>query len=205
MLDISQTTTARDRQEWRMWLEQHHASESEVWLVYYKKDSGIPCVNYEESVQEALCFGWIDSTIKSLDEQRYLRRFTPRKNEDNWSETNKRRVRKMIHAGRMTQAGLAKVSFPLDEPEKPVPSKEEPELPEALLAALKANPAAWRNFERLPPSHQRRYIGWILSAKQEETRLRRAALAAELLEYDLRLGMENPSEMLERAKRGAQG
>lgn len=198
-MEISKTVTAKDRDEWRGWLEGHHLSEADIWLVFYKKSSGIPSVTQAEAVEEALCFGWIDSVMKSLDEQRYSLRFTPRKNM-NWSETNKRRALKMIGQGRMTPAGLAKINFPLEEAARPAAPKKELELPEALLNPIQANPTAWQNFEKLPASHKRRYIGWILAAKQEDTRFRRAELAAELLEYDLRLGMENPAVMLARAK-----
>jgi uncharacterized protein YdeI (YjbR/CyaY-like superfamily) len=198
-MEISQTITAKNRNEWREWLEQHHASEIDVWLIFYKKNSGIPSVTLAEAVEEALCYGWIDSVMKSLDELRFTLRFTPRKNM-NWSETNKRRALKMTQQGRMTPAGLVKINFELEEAAQPMPKKDDFELPEELLNILRDNPAAWQNFEKLPPSHKRRYIGWLLSAKQADTRLRRAALATEMLEYDLRLGMENPNVMLARAK-----
>jgi uncharacterized protein YdeI (YjbR/CyaY-like superfamily) len=199
-MDISQTLTVINREEWRAWLEQHHASTAEIWLIIYKRQSGIPCLKLEEAVEEALCFGWIDGILKPVDEQRYALRFTPRKNDSNWSALNKRRALKLVRAGRMTEAGLAKITFPLDETSLAAAQKEETRLPEALEAVLKANPAAWENFQNLPPSHKGRYIGWICSAKGEATRLKRTTLATQLLEYNLRLGMENPSKMLEMAK-----
>jgi uncharacterized protein YdeI (YjbR/CyaY-like superfamily) len=198
-MEITETVTAKDREEWWAWLERHHQSEPEVWLIFYKKGSGIPSVTQAEAVEEALCFGWIDGLIKSLDEQRFAQRLTPRKNL-NWSETNQKRALKMIQQGRMTPAGLAKINFPLQAAAQPKAPKAEPALPEELLDVIRANLSAWQNFEKLPPSHKRRYIGWILSARQADTRLRRTALAAEMLEYDLRLGMESPAVMLARAK-----
>jgi uncharacterized protein YdeI (YjbR/CyaY-like superfamily) len=203
-MEISQTITAKNRDEWRGWLEQNHASEMDIWLIFYKKNSGIPSVTQAEAVEEALCYGWIDGLMKSLDDQRFTLRFTPRKNM-NWSETNKRRALKMIQLGRMTPAGLAKINFELEEAAQPMPKKDDIELPETLLSVLRANPAAWTNFEKLPSSHRRRYIGWLLSAKQDDTRLRRTTLAAEMLEYDLRLGMENPAVMLARVKEKKSG
>ena len=97
------------REDWRAWLEENHDREKEIWLIYYKKPSGKPRVAYDDAVEEALCFGWIDSTIRKLDEDRYMQKFTPRNPGSVWSELNKRRVEKMIREGRMTQAGLSKI------------------------------------------------------------------------------------------------
>ncbi len=114
-MELTKKYFAPDRATWRLWLEQHHASESEVWLIYTKAQSQLPSIGYEESVEEALCFGWVDSLIKKIDEQRYARKFTPRRMDSAWSLTNKRRMAKVIEQGRMTPAGLAKITYPLDE------------------------------------------------------------------------------------------
>lgn len=105
-----------NRDDWRAWLEANHATEREIWFVFYKKATKKPSLPYGEAVEEALCFGWVDSIEKSLDGERYALRFTPRKPKSNWSESNKIRVRQLIASGRMTEAGLAKVTFPLEEP-----------------------------------------------------------------------------------------
>jgi len=149
-------------------------------------------VPYEDSVEEALCFGWVDSLIQKIDEERYARKFTPRRIDSVWSETNKRRVAKVIAEGRMTPAGLAKVTYPLDE--VPAVEKQEMLVPDWLAAGLQASPQAWENFCKLPPSHQRRYVGWITSAKKEETQQKRVGEAIELLEQNKRIGM-GPGEV----------
>ena len=102
-----------DRDEWRAWLEEHHQSESEVWLIYYKGHTGKKSIRYEEAVEEALCFGWIDSKVKRIDEEKYMQRYTQRNELSNWSESNKKRVKKLIAKGLMTQAGLEKVEIGL--------------------------------------------------------------------------------------------
>lgn len=114
-MEITKRTTAANRSEWRAWLEDHHATETEVWLVYTKKGSGKPSVTYLESLEEALCFGWIDSLIQSIDDEKYARKFNPRRTGSKWSELNKHLVTKLIKEGRMTEAGLARVNFILPE------------------------------------------------------------------------------------------
>jgi uncharacterized protein YdeI (YjbR/CyaY-like superfamily) len=104
-----------NRDDWRAWLQSNHATENDVWLTMYKKHTKQPCVSYSDAVEEALCFGWIDSAMKPLDADRHIQRFSPRKPKSNWSDSNKIRVRQLIASGRMTEAGLSKVTFPLDE------------------------------------------------------------------------------------------
>lgn len=103
------------RAEWRAWLAANHATAPEIWFTFYKKHTKQPTLSYNDSVEEALCFGWIDGIEKSLDADRYALRFTPRKPKSNWSESNKQRVRRLIADGLMTPAGLAKISYNLDE------------------------------------------------------------------------------------------
>lgn len=106
-MEIGETLLVTSRQEWRAWLAQHHAGRREIWLVYYKKDSGKTGISYEESVEEALCFGWIDGAIKGIDEEKYAGRFTPRRPKSPWSASNRVRVARLLEEGRMTEAGLA--------------------------------------------------------------------------------------------------
>jgi uncharacterized protein YdeI (YjbR/CyaY-like superfamily) len=187
-MDMLKTLYVANREEWRAWLQANYASESEVWLIYYKAQTDQPSVPYEDSVEEALCFGWIDSLIQKMDEERYARKFTPRKLESVWSPTNKRRVAKVIREGRMTPAGMSKITYALDEPieERPRPSLD---LPPHIEQVIRADALAWENFVKLPPSHRRNYVGWITSAKKEETQLRRAREAVERLRQGLRLGI----------------
>src|SRR5919206_1474760 len=110
------TLYVKDRAAWRAWLEENHASEREVWLVYYKKHTGRPRVPYDDAVEEALCFGWIDSLVKTLDADRYIQKFTPRVNARKWSRSNLERVKKLLREGRMTEAGRAKLPSDLETP-----------------------------------------------------------------------------------------
>ncbi|HEY9074997.1 MAG TPA: YdeI/OmpD-associated family protein [Anaerolineaceae bacterium] len=185
---MKKTFYASSLAEWRAWLEANHASERDVWLLFSKKHTGQPCIEYEDAVQEALCYGWIDSLIQRIDEDTYGRKFSVRTNDQKWSEVNIRRVRKLASEGRMKPAGMAVVTFPLDEAAAPPPApKTPPALAGDLLDILKANPPAYQNYLNLPPSHQRRYAGWIMDAKTEATRRKRLEEAIRRLEQNLRL------------------
>jgi uncharacterized protein YdeI (YjbR/CyaY-like superfamily) len=188
---LSKTLYVTNRDEWRAWLARHHASETEVWLIYYKKQSGWPRIPYDDAVEEALCFGWIDSLVKRIDDERFAQKFTPRRDCSKWSALNKRRVRKLIREGRMTEAGLAKIDLAaLDEEPPAKPSRSDPGLPLFVKQALRASPTVWKNFQNLAPSQRRLYVGWILHAKKEETRQRRLAEAVSLLEQNKELGLK---------------
>ncbi|MGA2488703.1 MAG: YdeI/OmpD-associated family protein [Anaerolineales bacterium] len=189
-MKISQTFTASDRAAWHAWLAEHGDHATEVWLVYYKAVAGKPTVSYQDSLEEALCFGWVDSIIQKMDEEKYARKFTPRKAGSKWSELNKHLVVKLIREGRMTEAGLARVDFPLSEAQAEPPKRPELSLPDWLKASLMASSRAWENFQRLAPSHQRNYIGWISKAKKEETRQRRIQEAIGRLEKNEKLGLK---------------
>jgi uncharacterized protein YdeI (YjbR/CyaY-like superfamily) len=106
-MNIGETLLAHNAQEWRAWLAQHHRDRQEIWLIYYKQASGKTGISYEESVEEALCFGWIDGAIKGIDAETYAGRFTPRRAKSPWSQSNRVRVAKLLREGRMTEAGLA--------------------------------------------------------------------------------------------------
>jgi uncharacterized protein YdeI (YjbR/CyaY-like superfamily) len=189
-MQITKLAYAANRAEWRTWLEQHHTAEREVWLVYYKKGSGKSSATYLESLEEALCFGWIDSIIQKIDDEKYARKFNPRRAGSKWSELNKHLVAKLVKEGRMTEAGLATVDFSLPEAEAPRPKRPELPLPDWLKAGLMNNPKAWENFSNLPPSHKRNYIGWISDAKKDVTRQRRIREAIQRLEKNERLGLK---------------
>jgi len=191
MISIGQQLHFGHRNEWRAWLEENHATAQELWLVIYKKHTGKVGVTYEEAVEEALCFGWIDGVMKRLDAEKYALRFSPRKKGSVWSELNKRRVAKLIKQGRMTEAGLAKVKEAKANGQWRAAKLREDStnIPADLRQALKANLQAWRNFERLAPSHKRQYIYWITSAKTEKTRQRRIQETVRLIAENRRLGM----------------
>lgn len=186
------TLEIQAREAWRAWLAENHDQVSEIWLVYYKKATGIPSIGYNASVEEALCYGWVDSLIKSIDDQRYARKFTPRKDDSKWSPSNIRRVEKLIAAGRMTEHGLEKVeaakkSGSWDSPiQKP---QLDYDIPEAFARALEENPKARRTFEELSPTYQKQYLGWIITAKRPETREKRIRESVHLLEQGKKLGL----------------
>src|SRR5438874_2125815 len=141
----------RNRQEWRTWLKKHHASSPGLWVVFYKDHTGVLSIPYEDSVCEAICFGWIDSLIKRLDDDRYARKFTPRQPTSKWSEINRKRWLKLKAAGLLTAAGLA--AAPTDNTYAPRPAIAD--LPAYMAKALKENPQEWSFFEGLrqpPPS-----------------------------------------------------
>jgi uncharacterized protein YdeI (YjbR/CyaY-like superfamily) len=178
------TLYVTSRDEWRAWLTKHHQSETEVWLIYYKKHSGRPRISYDHAVEEALCFGWIDSIVKRLDDEKFAQKFTPRRDSTRWSELNRRRLRKLIKEGRMTRAGLAKVDLAMlgEETEtKQSKGAEDLDIPRFVKRALMANAKAWENFQSLTPSRRRAYIRLIMDAKKEETRERRLQEAVALL------------------------
>jgi uncharacterized protein YdeI (YjbR/CyaY-like superfamily) len=181
------------RKDWREWLEENHTSVPEVWIVFYKKHTGLPSLSYDDAVEEALCFGWIDSIIKRLDDGRYVRKFTPRKPGSNWSEINKTRARKMMDAGRMTDAGLKAIEEAKKSREwnrKHEPSRLPPEeIPQELEEAFSKHPRAREGFESLAPSYRRKYVMWIASAKRPETRQRRTDEAIGKLKRGEKLGL----------------
>jgi uncharacterized protein YdeI (YjbR/CyaY-like superfamily) len=187
---ITQTFSAPDRATWREWLAEQGTSETEVWLVYYKAGTGIPTISYNDSLEEALCFGWVDSLIQKIDEQKYARKFTPRKPGSKWSELNKHLVAKLVKQGRMTEAGMARVEFSLEEAASARPKRPELPLPDWLKEGLMTSPQAWENFSKLPPSHRRNYILWVSDARREETRQRRIQEAIGRLEKNERLGLK---------------
>ena len=188
-MKMLKTLFVANRKEWRTWLEQHHHSEPEVWLISYKGHPGKEQIPYEDAVEEALCFGWIDSIIQRIDEEQYGRKYTPRSNNNNWSSTNIKRMRKLIAEGRMTEVGLSKIDPQLLANEPPM-AKPRLIVPPFMRAALQAHPCANDNFKRMAPSYQRQYIGWIMSAKLQETRQKRLDEALVRLEQNLKLGLK---------------
>ena len=185
MADCTPLLRVTTRAAWRAWLAAHHATAREVWLVFAKVHTGKPRVPYAVAVEEALCFGWIDSIVRRLDDETYAQKFTPRRAGSRWSEINKERARRLIAAGLMTEAGRAKINAralaarPAPRVARPRLSTLEP--PPYLVRALRRNPLAWATFSRLAPSHRGAYVFWITEAKREETRERRIREAVALL------------------------
>jgi len=173
--------------EWRAWLSQNHNNVKSIWMIYCKKHTKIQCISRKDALQEALCWGWIDSLVKRIDEDRYVLKFTPRTNYNKWSEVNKQHIRELLATNRMTEFGLAKIDLKILD-EKPETRKET--IPEYISNELAKHKKAKIFFDQLAPSHQRKYIDWIDSAKKEETKLRRLNQAIELLHSNKKLGMK---------------
>jgi uncharacterized protein YdeI (YjbR/CyaY-like superfamily) len=177
-MKITKFFTPSDLADWHRWLEENHARQQEIWLVYFKPASGRSNIDYESSVEEALCFGWIDSIIQKIDEDKYTRKFNPRRMDSQWSETNKRRVVKVIREGRMTQAGRAKLTFDPEKVDINKPKSKHPpvKMPEKIEKALKSDPKVWQAFQGITPSLKRNYVLWLADAKKPETFKRRMQL-----------------------------
>ena len=188
-MNITKTLYVTTRAEWRAWLKKHHASEKEVWLVYYKKDSGKARIPYNDAVEEALCLGWIDSIVKKLDADSFAQRFTPRRPGSQLSPMNKERIRRLIPQKKMTAAGLAAVKDALGAAlvETRLGTKVEPRLVIApdILQALQADAQTWRNFQKFPASYQRIRIAWIEGARK------RPEVFQQRLRYFLKMTAQN--------------
>lgn len=175
------------RAEWRAWLEQNWTRTEGIWLISYKKDTGKPRFDYDEAVEEALCFGWIDSKPNKLDAERSLLWFAPRKPGTGWSKPNKDRVKKLIAAGLMTPAGLAKIeAAKQDGSWNALDAVEALEIPSDLAEALASYVSAAANFDAFPRSVKRGILEWIVSAKKPETRAQRVAETARLAQDNIR-------------------
>lgn len=156
-MDITNTLYVTNRDDWRNWLEEHYISESEIWLVYYRKGAGKARIPYNEAVEEALCFGWIDSIIKNIDQERFTQRFTPRKPKSEFSQTNKERLKRLIKGDKvmpevldsLDNAGLDDFEFPAD-----------------IMAAIRDNNQAWENFQSYSGAYQRIRIAYIDGARK---------------------------------------
>jgi uncharacterized protein YdeI (YjbR/CyaY-like superfamily) len=183
------TLLVRTLAEWRDWLSKHHASAAEVWLIFYKR-TGVASIPYQDALDEALCFGWVDSLVKRLDDQRYARKFTPRRADSRWSARNRKRYVELGAEGRLQPPGIERP--PTNRGYGPRPPRLEmpARLPAYIQAALRKHPTARRHFAALAPSQRRRYFAWIESAKREETKLRRLEEAIRLLASGKELGLK---------------
>lgn len=181
------STHPTTRAEWRAWLVQNHTQDEGVWLISYKKATGKPYVTYDEAVEEAICFGWVDSKVNRLDEERTMQWFAPRRPSSGWSRSNKQRVEKMIAAGQMTAAGLAKIeAAKADGSWSVLDAVENLEIPQDLAAALASYDAAEANFEAFPRSVKRSILEWIATAKRPATRAKRIEETARLAQDNIR-------------------
>jgi uncharacterized protein YdeI (YjbR/CyaY-like superfamily) len=176
----------RTRRAWRAWLVRHHASSPGIWFTFHKKHSAVKSIPYEEVIREALCYGWIDSIVKRLDEDRYLLKFTPRKPTSKWSDLNRRRWAELEKEGLLAAPGRA--AAPTDNRYAPRPSV--PALPGYIRDAVKSDPKAWKFFQSLSPTDRRYFVVWIHVAKRPETRERRIRESIALLAKGKKLGLK---------------
>ncbi len=174
-MEIGVTLYVPTREEWRAWLEANHDNKTEIWLIYYKLGSGKPRIPYKDAVEEALCFGWIDGIVKTIDTEKYTQRFSPRKKDSNWSELNISIAESMIKLGKMAPAGLSAYERWLDDnpPEMREKRTLKDIMPQDLSNALKNDRVAAENFEKLAPSYRRQCAHYVNDAKRPETRQKR--------------------------------
>ncbi len=185
-----------DKEIFRKWLEKNHDKSDGIWMLYLKRHTKKPNIDYSDALDEALCFGWIDSIIKRIDEERYVRKFTPRKNIKNWSKVNQVKVMRLIQQERMTLFGLQKIeSYTISGQIKWDNNKVETDYsdfnntPILIIHFLEAKPPALQQFQKLAPSYRKEYIHWILDAKRKETRKNRLNKLIKKLQHNIKPGM----------------
>jgi len=161
---ITKTLSVSSRKAWRDWLRKHYKKDREIWLVYYKKATGKARITYNDAVEEALCFGWIDSTVKTLDERRFAQRFSPRKPRSKFSQANKERLRKLIKAGKVRKDVLASLGDV---------SVKRFWVPDDIREAVKANKQAWKHYQKFSPAYRRIRIAFIEGARNRPAELRK--------------------------------
>jgi len=180
-MDLGKTLYVTDRKQWRSWLTKNYNKEKDIWLIYYRKSSGKKKVPYNDAVEEALCYGWIDSIQKSIDKEKFVQRFSPRKPNSVLSQMNRERIYRLIKQKKMTSNGLRAVKHVFDE------SLENSKclIKGDILKLLKKDEKTWENFQKFPESYKRIRIGWI-----EEARIR-PELFKKRLEYFLKMTSKN--------------
>jgi uncharacterized protein YdeI (YjbR/CyaY-like superfamily) len=156
-MQITKTLYVRNAKEWRVWLKKNYNKKKEIWLIYYRKSSGRPRIDYNDAVNEALCFGWIDSIMKRIDDEKFAQRFTPRRPKSPISEMNKERVRRMIKKKKMTKAGLDAISNFFNKHT----DKNQLKIAPDILKALKVDKKAWKNFQNFSEGYKKVRIGYI--------------------------------------------
>lgn len=191
-MDLDSALYFKDRNEWRAWLEKNHNKSEGEWLFHYKKKSNKKGIRHIEAVEEALCFGWIDSKLKSIDEDCYILRYTPRKGKSVWSKINKDAAERMIALGKMTEAGSEKVELAKKQGlwQTAYTNIIKERLPSDLKKALISNKTAWKNFQNFANSYRNMYIGWVKNAKTETTRKKRISEVVKRSEDNRKPGIE---------------
>ena len=180
-MEIGKTLYVTDRKQWRSWLTKNHNKEKEIWLIYYKKSSGEKRIPYNDAVEEALCYGWIDSIMKGIDEEKFVQRFTPRRSDSMLSELNKERIRLLVKQKKMKSVGLNAIQHISFDPTKNIKLK----IASDILKSLKEDKKTWENFKKFSESYKRIRVGWIESART------RPELFKTRLKYFLKMTAKN--------------
>ena len=187
-MDVTETLYVHTAAAWRAWLKKHHATAKEIFLIYYKKHSGKPRISYNDAVDQAVCFGWIDSITKTIDDDRWAQRFTPRRKGSPLSEMNKARVRRMIREKQMTPAGLKALESSLSGGTRihrgKILETRKWTVPRDILAAIKKDKSAWKHFQRLPRAYQRIRVSWLDASRN------RADIFRSRLDYFIKMTSE---------------
>ena len=187
-MEVGKTLYVTNRRQWRSWLSKNHKTAKEIWLIYYKKHSDRRRIPYNDAVEEALCYGWIDSLTKPRDKESWVQRFSPRKSKSVISEMNKERVRRLIKSGKMTRFGLESIQHHMNKQigkASNVRKLNRFVLPSDILELLKADPVVWKNFRRFPESYKHIRIGWIDGARK------RPEIFAQRLRYFIKMTEKN--------------
>jgi uncharacterized protein YdeI (YjbR/CyaY-like superfamily) len=180
-MELGKTLYVTNRKQWRSWLIKNHNKEKEIWLIYYRKSSGEKRIPYNDAVEEALCYGWIDSTMKKIDDKSFAQRFTPRRPNSMLSQLNKERIHNLIEKKKMTLKGLNAVKHAFDEESK----NSRCLIKQDILKLLKQEKTTWDNFQKFPESYKRIRIGWIEGART------RPELFKKRLDYFLKMTLKN--------------
>lgn len=170
-MKLGKTLYVTDRKQWRKWLSKNHNKEKQIWIIYYKKSSGKPRIPYNDAVEEALCYGWIDSIVKSVDKESFAQRFTPRRPKSKLSIINEERVRKLIKEKKMTREGLKAISHTFNKN-----NKGKLKIAYDILKKLKENKEAWKNFQKFSESYKKIRIGYIESQRRHNNMMFKKAL-----------------------------
>lgn len=187
-MQITKKLYVTNRTQWRSWLAKHHRSAKEIWLVYYKVKSGKPRIPYNDAVEEALCYGWIDSILKPIDEKCWAQRYSPRRKNSLLSEMNKERVRRLVKAKKMTKFGLESIHHHMDKRSEQSSKPHKLRkfiLPKDILKALKADSVVWKNFQKFPESYKHIRVGWIDASRH------RPEIMSVRLQYFIRMTAKN--------------
>jgi uncharacterized protein YdeI (YjbR/CyaY-like superfamily) len=191
-LSLGDELRVADRPEWRNWLQEHHDRHLGVWLVFYKLRTGKTSISYDDAVEEALCWGWVDSQIRRIDSEKFARRFTPRRPGSKWSPSNVERAKEMIVEGRMMEAGLVQVRDAQMRGTWAAPQSRPRNLqvPSFLSSAIASDPKAEANFRQMAGSHRDQFVAWVAAARTEATRRRRVLETLDKLRKNEKLGLK---------------